>query len=383
MNEWLSNNLGNLFSVAGTAGSIYGAIDSANSVETMGNTMYNDLKTLGETANAGSKFNGYGVTSTFGNSTIGGDGSVNMNVGVDGSVNQNYQDMMGTGYGGGSAGLNRLGEQNAANPWMIQGAQQMAYANKGMADQMAANYGAADQFRGQSMQDMGQRTQDIYNQAMAVQQPGLDRAQAAQQAREHAMGRGGVRGSQFGGTAEDAAMARARAEAGNQASFAAIQQAQAEQLQQANLAQAYGQSGLQGAEMRNRSANMLSDLGVKQKQMTDQRYTNMAQLGNQMAQIGLDANKLQYLPMQMQMELMQLAGADADRSQTGQLTGLGYLTQMLLGGSEVNVNASNVANQTRANLYDSILDNMGGSQNGEGGSSGIAGLLDSIIKMGG
>jgi hypothetical protein len=383
MNEWLSNNLGNLFSAAGQAGSIYGAIDSANSVESMGNTMYNDLKTLGETSNTGSQFNGYGVTSTLGNTTVGSDGSVNMGVGVDGSVNQNYQNMMGTGYGGASDGLNRLGAQNAANPWMIQGAQQMAYANKGMDDQMAANYGAANQFRDQSMQDMGQRTQDIYNQAMAVQQPGLDRAQAAQQAREYAMGRGGVRGSQFGGTAEDAAMARARAEAGNQASFAAIQQAQAEQLQQANLAQAYGQSGLQGAEMRNNSANMLSDLGVKQKQMTDQRYTNMGQLGNQMAQIGLDANKLQYLPMQMQMELMQLAGADADRSQTGQLTGLGYLTQMMLGGSEVNVNASNVANQTRANLYDSILDNMGGSQNGEGGASGIAGLLESIVNKGG
>ncbi len=376
MSDWVNN----LFGAAGQIGSVYGALDSANNVEDMGNTMYNNLTQLGNTANDGSQFNGYGVTSTLGNSSIAGDGSVNMGVGVDGSVNQNYQNMMGTGYGGASDGLNRLGAQNAANPWMIQGAQQMAYANKGMADQMAANYGAANQFRDQSMQDMGQRTQDIYDQAMAVQQPGLDRAQAAQQAREYAMGRGGVRGSQFGGTAEDAAMARARAEAGNQASFAAIQQAQAEQLQQANLAQAYGQSGLQGAEMRNRSANMLSDLGVKQKQMTDQRYANMTQLGNQMAQIGLDANKLQYLPMQMQMELMQLAGADADRAQTGQLTGLGYLTQMGLGGAEVNVNASNVANQTRANLYDSILDNMGGNSNAEGGSSGIVGLLESILK---
>ena len=376
MSDWVNN----LFGAAGQIGSVYGALDSANKIEDMGNTMYNNLTQLGNTANTGSQFNGYGVTSTMGNSTIGSDGSVNMGVGVDGSVNQNYQNMMGTGYGGASDGLNRLGQQNAANPWMIQGAQQMAYANKGMADQMAANYGAANQFRDQSMQDMGQRTQDIYNQAMAVQQPGLDRAQAAQQAREYAMGRGGVRGSQFGGTAEDAAMARARAEAGNQASFAAIQQAQAEQLQQANLAQAYGQSGLQGAEMRNQSANMLSDLGVKQKQMTDQRYANMAQLGNQMSQIGLDANKLQYLPMQMQMELMQLAGADADRSQTGQLTGLGYLTQMGLGGAEVNVNASNVANQARANLYDSILDNMGGNSNAEGGSSGIVGLFESILK---
>jgi hypothetical protein len=42
-----------------------------------------------------------------------------------------------------------------------------------------------------------------------------------------------------------------------------------------------------------------------------------------------------------------------------------------------------VANQTRANLYDSILDNMGGSQNGEGGASGIAGLLESIVNKGG
>ena len=305
-----------------------------------------------------------------------------MGVGVDGNVNQNYQNMMGTGYGGASDGLNRLGQQNAANPWMIQGAQQMAYANKGMADQMAANYGAADQFRNQSTMDMGQRTQDIYNQAMAVQQPGLDRAQAAQQAREYAMGRGGVRGSQFGGTAEDAAMARARAEAGNQASFAAIQQAQAEQLQQANLAQAYGQSGLQGAEMRNQSANMLSQLGVQQKEMTDNRYANMAQLGNQMSQIGLDANKLQYLPMEMQIKLMQLAGADADRAQTGQLTGLGYLTQMGLGGAEVNVNSQNVANQLRANLYDSILDNVGGNSSADGGSSGIVGLIESIVKGG-
>ena len=380
--SWATDNLGNLFGAAGQIGSVYGALDSADKVETMGNTMYNNLTALGNTANTGSQFNGYGVTSTLGNTAIGRDGSVNMGVGVDGSVNQNYQNMMGTGYGGASDGLNRLGQQNAANPWMIQGAQQMAYANKGMADQMAANYGAANQFRNQSMMDMGQRTQDIYNQAMAVQQPGLDRAQAAQQAREYAMGRGGVRGSQFGGTAEDAAMARARAEAGNQASFAAIQQAQAEQLQQANLAQAYGQSGLQGAEMRNNSANMLSQLGVKQKEMTDNRYANMAQLGNQMSQIGLDANKLQYLPMEMQIKLMQLAGADADRAQTGQLTGLGYLTQMGLGGAEVNVNSQNVANQLRANLYDSILDNVGGNSNAEGGSSGIMGLIESIIKKG-
>ncbi|NBT29915.1 MAG: hypothetical protein EBT18_10635, partial [Gammaproteobacteria bacterium] len=68
------------------------------------------------------------------------------------------------------------------------------------------------------------------------------------------------------------------------------------------------------------------------------------------------------------------------RAQTGQLTGLGYLTQLGLAGSEANLRAQNIANQTRASLYDSILDNMGGSQNTAGNAvNGIVGLLSSIL----
>ena len=52
---------------------------------------------------------------------------------------------------------------------------------------------------------------------MAIQNPELDRQQAAQQARKYAMGQGGIGGSAYGGTAEDAAMAKARAQASNQA----------------------------------------------------------------------------------------------------------------------------------------------------------------------
>ena len=219
--------------------------------------------------NQDSQFKGYGVTSNLGTSKVGADGSVNVGVGQNAVM------------------------QDSANAYNQSGLQAMSNAMQGTAG----------------------REQDIYNRMMAMQNPALNRAQAAQQAREYAMGRGGVRGSQFGGTAEDAAMARARAEASNQASVAAMQQAQQEMMNQGQLAQAYGQ-------------------------MANQNY------------------QTSFLPMQQQMELMQLGGNNADRSQTGQLTGLQYLAQLALGGSQVGVNAMKTASELEGNLYDSVLDNL-------------------------
>jgi hypothetical protein len=64
----------------------------------------------------------------------------------------------------------------------------------------------ANQMGQMAMQDPYARQQQLYDQSMAVQNPMLDQMQAAQQARSYAQGRGGIRGSQFGGSAEDAAM---------------------------------------------------------------------------------------------------------------------------------------------------------------------------------
>ena len=220
--------------------------------------------------NQDSQFKGYGVTSNLGTSTVGTNGSVNLGVGQN--------PMM----------------ESSANQYNQAGLQAMSNA----------------------MQNTAGREQDIYNRMMAMQNPALNRAQAAQQAREYAMGRGGIRGSQFGGTAEDAAMARARAEASNQASVAAMQQAQQEMMNQGALAQGFNQMGSQNYQT-------------------------------------------SFLPMQQQMALMQLGGNNADRAQTGQLTGLQYLAQMALGGSQVGVNAMKAASELEGNLYDSVLDNLG------------------------
>ena len=324
-------NLGNLLGAAGTAGSVYGAIDAADDISSMGNTIQNNLNTMGQNAANNSAFQGYGVTSTLGNSTVGADGSLNLGVGQNQGLN--------------TGGMNMF---NGAGSAFNQAQQGLGASQQGM-------LGASQNAMNNAMQPTAGREQDIYNRTMAMQNPQLDAAQAQQQAREYAMGRGGVMGSQFGGTAEDAAMAKARAQASNQAAFGAMNQAQTEMMNQGTLSSQFGQMGQNAAQLQ-------------------------GQLGTQQGGMGLDAYTGSFLPMQQQMALLQQANHGADAAQTGQLTGQGYLTQLGLGGAQTNVNAQNVAAQLKGNLYDSILDNIGGSSTSEGGMSGLVGMLEGIFK---
>ena len=120
-------------------------LNQAGNIETRGKAISDALTQTGQNLNAGSQFKGYGVTSQLGSTSIGGDGSVNLGVGRD-------------------------------------------QATQGS---MLNAYNAADRMMDQSLTDPAARQQQIYNQAMAVQNPQLDRMQAQQQAREYAMGRGG------------------------------------------------------------------------------------------------------------------------------------------------------------------------------------------------
>jgi hypothetical protein len=254
-----------------SAAAIAAGLNQASSLSNYGNTLKGELTALGNTLAENSAFKGYGVTSGLGNTTVGTDGSVNLGVGQNNMLNN--------------------------------------YANQAMTNSQS--------LMNQAMEDPASRQLDIYNQIMAAQNPQLNAMQAQQQAREMAMGRGGVRGSQFGGTAEDAAMARARVQGSNEAALGARQAA----------------------------VNELAQMGS---------------LASQMGQLGQQAYQTSFLPMQQQMQLLQIAGADADRAQTGQLTGQGYLAQLGLGGAQVDVNAQKASSELRGNIIDSILDNAGG-----------------------
>jgi len=102
--------------------------------------------------NQESQFKGYGVTSNLGTSTVGANGSINLGVGQN--------PMMG----------------NSAGSYNDAGLQAMSNA----------------------MQSTAGREQDIYNRMMAMQNPSLNRAHAAQQEGEEAMLRGGVCGRKVG-----------------------------------------------------------------------------------------------------------------------------------------------------------------------------------------
>jgi hypothetical protein len=101
-----------------------------------------------------------------------------------------------------------------------------------MADRL---FGGATGFYNQAMQDTGARETDIYNRIRAAQRPEEERQRMLLEERELAQGRSGIMTNQFGGTPQQLAMAKAQAEAQNSAMLTAMQQGQAEQLQQANL----------------------------------------------------------------------------------------------------------------------------------------------------
>ena len=275
------------------AGAIAGGLAYGDLISDRGQQYADQMGELAAQLQGDSAFKGYGVKTGLGQSTVGADGSTDLGVGPDAAMQQQAMSMMG-----------------GNNPY-----QQYAMQAAGNAMGM----------------DTAAREQEIYNRAMAMQQPALDAQRASGNAAEYAAGRGGVMGSQFGGSGEDAAMARAQAQAQNAASFQAMGQAQQEMMNQGQLAQGFGG------------------------------------LGNQSAQVGLGMYQNSFLPMQQQLAAMQAAQGNAGMAQTGQLTGTGYGAQLGLGGIQTAVNADKAASELYGNIIGSMLSSSGGGADGSGG----------------
>ena len=271
-------------------GAAAGGIAYADLISDRGQGYADEMGQLAGQLQGDSAFKGYGVKTGLGSSSVAADGSTDLGVGPDQAMMSQAQQMMGM-----------------ENPY-----QQYAMQAAGNAMGM----------------DTAAREQDIYNRAMAMQQPALDAQRAQMNAREYAQGRSGIRGSQFGGTGEDAAMARAQAQAQNQAAFQSMGQAQQEMMNQGQLAQGFG------------------GLGVQTGQLGQSMYQNS------------------FLPMQQQLNAMQVAQGNAGMAQTGQLTGTGYGAQLGLGGIQTAVNADKAASELYGNIIAAAMANAGE----EGGS---------------
>jgi len=380
--------LGNHGNTIAGIGGIAGALDSANDIAKLGSASQEFLTGLGSEMVDNTKFQGYGVTSGLGSSTVGQDGSINFGLGLDQNWGNGHNNInAGFNYMNQGAGLN---SGQSATDWN-------SVANNYMkqASQVNPNHGAfgpaAEQAISASLADPSQRQAEIFNQIMAIQNPELNRQQAAQMAQEHAMGRGGVAGSQYGGTSSDAAMARARAQAGNEAALNAIQQADAERKMFGDMASQYGQVGNQNYGLMadrenafNQMAGTFGQLGNQFSQIANDKMGMLGQLGSQMGQLGIAQSKLAALPMELQMKLMDLGRVNAEMAQSGQLTGQDYYSQLALGGANNNINANKVASELKANLYSALLSNLGSESDGQGNMvSGLFGMLsDGLSSLG-
>ncbi len=96
-------------------------------------------------------------------------------------------------------------------------------------------FGGANQFYSNAMQDTAGRESAIYDRIRATQLPEQQRQRLALEERMLSQGRAGISTNQYGGAPEQLAFEKAIAEQQNSAMLTAMQQAQAEQAQQATL----------------------------------------------------------------------------------------------------------------------------------------------------
>jgi len=178
------------------------------------------------------------------------------------------------------------------------------------------------------------REQDIYNRIRATQLPEEQRQQLALDEQLASQGRTGLRTAMFGGSPEQFAMEKARAEAMNQASLASIGQAQAQR--EADLAAATGMFGLGS------SASFLPS-GLQE-----------AELGNIGASMGLG-----YQPERELLASLTPALNLADIAGTGQRQGAGYLAEAGMTGLGENLTAQRGRAEGLAGLYNTLLQSRG------------------------
>jgi hypothetical protein len=194
--------------------------------------------------------------------------------------------------------------------------------------------GGAGGFFGQAVQPREAREQAIFERMRRAQRPEEERQRLALEERLAAQGRLGVSSAAYGGaTPEQLAMATAQEEARNRAILGAMQQAQAEQAQQATLGQQFLGAG--------------------------------------------------YLPQQQLMAATQPAQQLAALQQQAQLQGAGLFGEATMSGLEAQL----VAEQARANLLGGIGSSLlGGALTPRSDNSALASAisgLGSLITGGG
>lgn len=248
----------------------------------------------------------------------------------------------------------------------------------GLSQQEAAAqqaFGLGGQFMGQAAMPTGAREQEVFERIRAAQLGEEERQRLALEERLFAQGRGGVRTSMFGGTPEQLALAKAQESAQNQAALMAMQQAQAEQAQQAALGAQYAGlgSGLAGQRQALETAQQMQALQA----LTGGMGLLTGGMGLQQAQqqLGLGALGGAYVPQAQLLNAIQATQLFPQLQQQAQLFGTGQYGETMMTGIEAQLIAEQAAANLLGGLGSGILGGMFSPVEVEGGVGSLFSTL--------
>ena len=309
--------------LGGPAGSLLGTglgIDALNEMRGLGKEAQTEALRIGERAQADTAFKPFTISTGFGGV------STDPTGGFSTALSPEQEALRGrlSGITGGLTGGFGMGTPDISG---IQG----------------TALGGIEGLLAQAQGSTAGREQDIYNRIRATQLPEEQRQQLALDEQLASQGRTGLRTAMFGGSPEQFAMEKARAEAMNQASLASIGQAQAQR--EADLAAATGMFGLGS------SASFLPS-GLRE-----------AELGNIGASMGLG-----YQPERELLASLTPAISLADIAGAGRREGAGLFAESGAAGLEANLGAQKTRAEGLAGLYNSLLNAQGSAASSAAGS---------------
>ena len=362
------NILSNLGTVASTGAGL-GAVTSA--YNRLGSIGEQALTGAGEIASAGlgqSAFKPFTVSTGMGDViSVGEGGTTSISPGTD--IGSQLLGVASQRFSGGPYGSDILGEGGRAAIAAGQaglGATPFGLAGQQQAAQQA--FGLGGQFMGQAGMPMGAREQDVYNRIRATQLGEEERQRLALEERLFSQGRGGVQTAMYGGTPEQLALAKAQESAQNQAALAAIQQAQLEQRQAADIGATYGQLGSNIATQR-QALEAAQQLSALQALQTGQGLIT-SRMGLQEAQqrMGLGALTGAYVPQAQALNALQQGLLASQLAQRGQLYGAGLFGEASMGGLNAllgsGLGQANLMGALGTGLLSGAIQGSGGGQNG-------------------
>ena len=191
-------------------------------------------------------------------------------------------------------------------------------------------FGGAEQMLGSATGSLQSREQDVFNRLQAMMSPAQDRERLELEQRMMAQGRGGVRTDAYGGTPEQLALAKAQEEQRSMSSVQAMEQARAQQAQE-------------------------------------------AQIGSGLFQMG-------YLPTQQAMASLAPATNISDLIASLQKTGTQASTGLLQSGLEGDVNLQAAASQQQQQMYSDIIKSLSSQQNAETGAQTQENVIAEILR---